>query len=1001
MTSKKIKNQSSRFKVFHELMQEKVKQILLVSTSYEAWIMEEDCRLSEHIINEYRGLNLSQPPRLNWVSSLSAALDRIESDEFDLVITISRSVDLEAYRIGGEIKRKKPNMPVVLLTHQEALPETRIQFSEMSANIDRIFFWSGDAGILLAIIKCVEDQLNVKNDTHRAGIRVILFVEDSPFYLSSLLPILYKELVTETQAVIEDGLNEEHRLLSMRARPKILLANSYESAIELYERFNPYVLGVISDVRFPYQGVMEAKAGLKLLHHIKQDRFDIPLLLASSESHNAQYAAEIPAVFVDKNSPALNEKIASFLMEYLGFGDFIFKMPDGREIAKATDLYSLEKELEKIPDESFVFHCQRNDFSRWLFSLAEVELASQIRPWRNHDFDSIESHRRHLVQIIRKQRRHRLKGVIVDFDADKFDPDTGFLKIGKGSIGGKARGLAFMSSVLHRSSMIAQSFDKVDIFVPQTLVITTEGFDAYIRMNQLEEMIKEELPDEVVAERFMAGDIPEMLKSQLASYLVSIRYPLAVRSSSLLEDAQFKPYAGLYKTYILANDHEDIACRLDQLINAIKMVYASTFFKAPRAFSTRIGHRVENEKMAVIVQQVVGSLYGNFYYPAVSGVAQSQNYYPFSKMKPEDGIVNMALGLGKAVMEGERNLRFSPKFPEILPQRSTVKDILENSQRHFYALKMGEPTCTIGVNDAITLLERVIIDATDDYPIKLLSSTYDPTEDRIRDAYSSSGYPVITFASILKYKIFPIPEIITALLTLGREELGCPVEMEFAIEFSVDPKANARFAVLQLRPMSSREEMLEVEISDRDRDQAFCISHLALGNTINREMADIVYVKPESFDPARTAEIAKQIAEINSSLVQAGRKYILIGPGRWGSADHWLGIPVTWADICGVGAIVETVHPLLHAEPSHGSHFFHNITALGINYFNVNDVNGDHMDWQWLASLSKVNEKANVVHSVNPQTFTLKVDGGKGIGIIIDPSPVAASRAKTELPING
>ena len=966
-------------------MQEKVNQILLLSTSYEAWIMEEDCRLSEHIINEYRGLNLSQPPQLNWVSSVSEALERMNNDDFDLVITISRRVDLEAYRIGGEIKGKKPDMPVVLLTHQEAIPEIYTQFYEMSANIDRIFFWSGDAGILLAIVKSVEDQLNVHNDTQRAGIRVILFVEDSPFYLSTLLPILYKELVTETQAVIEDGLNEEHRLLSMRARPKILLANSYESAIDLYERFNPYVLGVISDVRFPHKNDMKADAGLKLLRHIKRDRFDIPLLLASSEPRNAQYAAQIPAIFIDKNSPALHEQIASFLLEYLGFGDFIFKMPDGREIAKAIDLYSLEKELEKIPDESFIFHCQRNDFSRWLFSLAEVELASRIRPWRDQDFDSIESHRRQLIRLIKNQRRQRLKGVIVDFDVEKFDPDTGFLKIGKGSLGGKARGLAFMSSVLHRSSALGQSFDNVDIFVPQTLVITTEGFDTFVEMNQLDDMIEENLPDAVVTERFLAGNFPETLRTQLASYLESMRYPLAVRSSSLLEDAQFKPYAGLYKTYLLPNDHEDLACRLDQLINAIKMVYASTFFRAPRAFSTRVGNRMENEKMAVVIQQVAGSLYGNFYYPAVSGVAQSQNYYPFSKMKPEDGIVNMALGLGKAVMEGERNLRFSPKFPEILPQRSTVKDVLENSQRHFYALKMGEPTCTIEMNDAITLLKREISDASDDHPIKLLSSTYDPAEDRIRDAYSSSGYPVVTFASILKYKLFPIAEIISALLKLGREALGCAVEMEFAIDFSADPRANARFAVLQLRPMGAREEMLEVYIPDRDRDQAFCISQLALGNTINREMADIVYVKPESFDPGRTAEIAIQIAEINSALVQAGRKYILIGPGRWGSADRWLGIPVSWADICGVGAIVETTHPLINAEPSYGSHFFHNITALGINYFNVNHPTEDALDWQWLASLAKVNEKAHVVHAVNPRSFTLKVDGRQGIGVIIDP----------------
>jgi len=657
----------------------KVRYILLLSTSYEAWIMEEDCRLSEQIVHEYRGLNLSHPPQLTWVSSLSEALHQIEQSHFDLVITISRTVDLEAYQIGDEIKQKRPGMPVVVLTHQEALPETCAQFYSRASSVDQIFFWSGDAGILLAIIKCVEDHMNVHNDTRCAGIRVIIFVEDSPFYRSSILPILYKELVIETQAVIEDGLNEEHRILSMRARPKILLASSYEQAMDLYEQFKPYVLGVISDVRFPSRGTIVADAGLKLLRYIKQDRFDIPLLLASSEPHNARPASEIPAVFIDKNSPVLNEKIASFLMDYLGFGPFVFKLPDGREVGRATDLYSLEQQLRNIPDESFVFHCQQNDFSRWLFSLAEVELAYRLRPLRNTDFASVETHRHHLVKMIEQQRRDRLKGVIVDFDKDRFDAETEFLKIGKGSLGGKARGQAFISSLLHRSIEHFQPFDAIDIFVPQTLVITTEGFDTFIRMNRLEDLVLEDLPDEIIAQRFMAADFPQILKSQLASYLDTIHYPLAVRSSSLLEDARFKPYAGLYKTFFVANDHEDMDCRLDQLINAIKMVYASTYYKAPKAFTIGVGNRTESEKMAVIIQQVVGSCYNSFFYPAISGVAQSKNYYPFSRMKPEDGIVTIAMGLGKAVMEGEKSLRFCPRFPQILPQRSTLKDILENA----------------------------------------------------------------------------------------------------------------------------------------------------------------------------------------------------------------------------------------------------------------------------------------------------------------------------------
>ncbi len=983
MKLKKTNNSSSRFKVFHELMRKKVSRILLVSTSYEAWIMEEDCNLSEQIINEYRGLNLSRPPRLSWVSSLSEALKQIEQIQFDLVITISNTVDSDVYKIGDEIKKKRSDMPVVVLTHQEVLPETNAKFYNKSSSIDQIFFWSGDAGILLAIIKCIEDQMNVLNDTQSAGIRVIIFVEDSPFYRSSILSVLYRELVIETQSVIDDGLNEEHRILSMRARPKILLASSYEKAINLYEQFKPYVLGIISDVRFPCNGILDPKAGLKLLRYINKDRFDIRLLLTSSEPNNALPASKIPAAFIDKNSRALNEEISSFLHDYCGFGDFVFKLPDGSEIDRAIDLYALENKLKSIPDESFEFHCRQNDFSRWLFLIAEVELAARLRSLRDKDFESVKIHREHLIKMIEQQRRERLKGVIVDFDKNRFDPDAEFFKIGKGSLGGKARGQAFISSVLHRSFDLIQSFDTVDIFVPQTLVATTETFNTFISTNHLDEIVLENFPDEIMAQKFLKADFPEEFKSQLISYLDTIHYPLAVRSSSLLEDARFKPYAGLYKTFFLSNDNLDIDCRLEQLINTIKMVYASTYFKAPKAFSTRVCNRIESEKMAVIIQQVVGSRHGKFFYPAISGVAQSKNYYPFSRMTPEDGIVNIAVGLGKAVMEGERNLRFSPRFPDILPQRSSIEDILENSQQYFYALKMDEPECLIGINESINLEKRFVYDAGDDDPVRLLSSTYFPDDHRIRDSYSSSGYPVITFASILKYRSFPLSEIITALLESASKELGCPVEMEFAFDFSPEKDVNARFAVLQIRPMSAREETLDIKISNSDKARAFCISHMALGNTINREIKDIIYVKPDSFDPAKTAETAKQIAKINAHLVKKGRKYLLIGPGRWGSADPWLGIPVTWADICGVSAIVETDHPLIHAEPSHGSHFFHNITALGITYFNVNDIRIDKMDFKCLADFHKVCETNYVVHAATSRSLILKADGNRGIGVII------------------
>jgi len=974
---------SSRFKLFHELMPVKIQHILLISTSYEAWIMEEDCRLSEQIVNEYRGLNLSRPPRLTWVSSLSEAIEHLSDRPFDLVITISRSVDNNALLLGTEIKKIKPEIPVVLLTHQEALPDASTAWHEHKTSIDRVFFWSGQADILLAIIKSVEDQFNAISDTQTAGVRVILFVEDSPYYLSLLLPILYKELVAETQALIEDGLNEEHRLLSMRARPKILVAHSYERALEIYEQFKPYVLGVISDVRFPHNFVLDGSAGLQLLCHIKQDRFDIPLLLTSSEPQNAELAKQIPALFIDKNAPSVQEKINAFLVEHLGFGNFIFKMPDGTAYDQAANLYALEKKLAIIPVESFLFHCQHNDFSRWFYTLAEVELASQVRPLRDSTFDTVESHRRHLIQVIKEKRIERQRGVIVNFDIERYDPDTNFAKTGNGSLGGKARGLAFFSAVLYRNTALLGLFSQIEVFVPQTLVVTTDSFDEFIRLNQLQNVGQEELSDAEVIARFRETAFPKTLIGQLTGFLQEVHYPLAVRSSSILEDAQFKSYAGLYHTCMLANDHPDFSFRLEQLLNAIRMVYASTYFQAPKAFSKRVGNRMEQEKMAVVLQQAIGSRYGDSYYPAISGVAQSLNYYPFSKMETRDGIVSIALGLGKSVMEGGKILRFSPRFPEILPQRTTIEDILDNAQQHFYALQMNGRKTKPEATDANTLSRRTIAEAVDEFPVQFLASTFDPAEQRLRDQFSRQGFPVLTFASILKHRAYPLPQVVEALLALGQRELGCPVEIEFAVDFSTVPGSRARLAVLQIRPMSAREDMLEVEITEADSRKAFCLCHQALGNTDNSSMSDLVYIKPEVFNPAQTLDIARQLAKINSSLVKAGRKYILIGPGRWGSADHWLGIPVSWADIGGVGAIVETMHPLIHADPSQGSHFFHNITSLGINYLNVGVHPDDRIDLQWLRSLPAVQETAHVVHLCLPRPVTLKVDGRNRLGILL------------------
>jgi CheY-like chemotaxis protein len=763
------------FKIFHELMAKKVRDILLVSTPYDAWIMEEDCRLSERIIHEYRGLNLSNPPRFTWVAKAEEALAALDEKNFDLVITMLHLADMDAFVLGREIKVKDPDLPVILLTHSALPSDESDRVFTQPPGIDRTFVWSGNTDILVALVKSAEDRMNVANDTQSAGIRVILFVEDSPVYISTLLPVLYRELVSQTQAVLEEGLNEEHRLLTMRARPRILVARNLEEAISLYETYEPYVLGVISDVRFPRDGKLDDNAGVTFLSKIKNERFDIPLLLTSSESANAAKAAQIPAFFVDKNSPSLIAEVRSFFLEHLGFGDFVFRMPDGREIARASSTHSLEMLLHNIPEESFRYHASRNDFSRWLFARTEIMLASKVRPIRQNDFSSVDTHREYLISLIHARRSRRQKGVVVNFEAGEFDLDTEFFKIGKGSLGGKARGLAFVSNLLQRLPAIHKKFENVNIFVPQTMVITTEGFDTFVEENDLKRLSKSDAPDEEIAETFCKAAFPKWIAEDLKTYLARVTYPLAVRSSSLLEDAQFRAYAGLYRTYMLPNDHPDLETRLGQLINAIKLVYASTYFQSPKAFSRRVGQRTEEEKMAVIIQRLVGERYGEYFYPAISGVAQSHNYYPFSKMQPEEGIATVAMGLGKTVMEGEKALRFSPKYPHILPQRTTVDDVLENSQRFFYSLKMGGPYPELGISEDANLAKREVDDVTEDPPMKMLASTYIPEEHRIRDTAHIPGFRVLTFTQVLKFDLFPMAGLLSHVLEIGQEGMGCPV----------------------------------------------------------------------------------------------------------------------------------------------------------------------------------------------------------------------------------
>jgi hypothetical protein len=972
------------FKLFLELMAAKIREILLVSSPYDAFIIEEDVTLASRIISEYSGLNLSQPPRVTRTSSALDALKLLDEKPFDVVITMPHLEDMDAFTLGKKIKLKKPYLPVYLLAHSlrgVQLSTENIQYE----GIDKVFIWSGNADLLLAIIKSTEDALNVDYDTTQAQVRVLIFVEDSPLYYSSLLPIFYKEVVRQIQAVLELGVNEEERLLIMRTRPKILLARNFEEASTLYEKYQPYLLGIISDTRFPKQGKLYGNAGIELLTRAKQEMPYLPLLLFSSEPENKSKADRIPAVFLDKNSPKLLSEVHDFFLTNLGFGEFVFRMPDGTEVGRASKLGMFEEKLAEIPDKSLCYHVERKHFANWVMMRSEIALASTLRDISCNGFCSTQDLRQYIISLIHLVRKWRQKGVVSTFNPKEFNIDLlDFAKIGQGSLGGKARGLAFMSTMLQEDIYLHEKYPSVTIQIPQTIVIGTDVFENFVERNNLKRFASDGFTNQDVAQAFLKAEIPPGLVNDLQTYLEQVVYPLSVRSSSLLEDAQFQPYAGLYETYMIPNNDVDFLKRLDHLIMAIKLVYASTYYESPKAFAKSTSSQAKDESMAVVIQQLAGDVYGDYYYPAISGVAQSHNFYPVAHMKPEEGIVQMALGFGKTVVEGEKSLRFSPKYPEILPQFSTVDDIITNSQRFFYSLRIKNHPDGMSLGEHSNLEKRDVYDARSEYPIEACASTYDPAEHRIRDTSEGAGGKIITFSQILKYKGLPLPSIISDILELARKNMGCAVEIEFAVNLKPDAPGTGDFYLLQVRPMVAEEERFEVEISAVERQKAVCSSNLALGNGKRQDIADIIFVKPDAFKLEATIDIAEEVGRINAQLIQKKLPYLLIGPGRWGSFDRWLGIPVQWRHISGVGAILELRGQLLRADPSQGSHFFQNITSLGIPYVTVTEGTNDFLDWKWLESLPLVTETTYLKHVRLAEPLVIKINGRKSCCVMYE-----------------
>ena len=994
MHPQKIKFESEFFtnsEVLSELTAYKIKDILLVSSLYNIFNMEEGGVLASKIVNEYKGLRLENPPRITGLSSVDDALSLLKEKDFDLVLVIPHLAKMDAQSFGLEVKKIKPNIPIILLSQNTREINTLLG-EKHHDGINTIFRWLGNSDLLLAIVKNTEDHKNVEPDTSLASVRVMVFVEDSPDHYSYLLPIFYKEIVNQTQALIEVGLTEKQRALTLRQRPKILLAKNYEEGLDLCRKYSSYLLCVVSDTRIPKAGKITADAGFQLLSQIKQENPGVPLLMLSSENQNQERAKQNKFIFMDKNSPNLVKRIHDYFLEYLGFGDFVFRMPDGKVVTKAKNFLMLEDKLKKVPEESIAHHASQHHFSRWVMARSEISLAMKFKSFDISDFSRIEELRAFLITSINTLRKYRQKGVVSRYSRNHFDSDVReFVKIGRGSLGGKARGLAFVADLFRQNADLQKRHPKISINVPQSLVICTDLFDAFVSQNNLRSILRLNLSDEEVAKRFLDGDMSEMLVHKLTSYLKHVHYPLSVRSSSLMEDAHFQPYAGLYNTYKIPNNHPNLQVRLEQLIKAIKLVFASTYFLDPRSYSTSISHQHSKESMAVIIQQVTGEQYGDHFYPALSGIAQSYNYYPFSRMKAKEGIVHMALGLGKTVVDGKNCIRFSPKYPNHIPEFSTVQDILQNAQPSFFALRTKNYPRDLNFKNHSNLEEREISDAQDEFPVKLFSSTFVPGEDRIRDTMDLDGPKVLTFARALKYDLYGIPGVLSDLLELGQMGFGCPVEIEFSVNIPPEPDQKADFYLLQIRPMFSDQRKHNIKIVEEDLNHAFCYSTQALGNGLNKKMRDIVYIKQDAFRADATQQIAAEIERINLLMDREQRPFLLAGPGRWGGSDRWLGIPVKWKQISNVGAIVELRNKNLNADPSQGSHFFHNITSLGIHYIMLDEIHqnraesNDFFDWNWVDQIPAVSETPFIRHITLDKPMILKIDGRSSKCVIMKP----------------
>ena len=966
---------------FVNLMTKRIFNVLLVANPYDAFMLEDDGRIDEKIFIEYMNLSLRYPPRFTQVSTEEDAWKQLGNTMFDLVICMPGSDNSDTFDIARQIKEKYPHIPLVVLTPFSHGIRERMENEDLSI-FEYVFCWLGNTDLLVSIIKLIEDKMNLEHDIKEVGVQMILLVEDSIRFYSSVLPNLYKFVLQQSQEFATEALNEHQRTLRMRGRPKIVLARSYEEAMELYDKYQNNTLGIISDARYPHEGVIDPLAGVKFLNEVRRRDPFIPLILQSAEESNRAYALKCNAEFIDKNSKKMNIDLREAVSEKFGFGDFIFRNPTTKEeVLRVHNLKELQNVIFSIPADSFLYHISRNHVSRWLYSRAIFPVAEFLKQITWESLQDIDAHRKIIFEAIVKYRKMKNQGVVAVFQRDRFDRYSHFARIGDGSLGGKGRGLAFIDNMVKRHAEF-EEFENASVVIPKTVVLCTDIFDEFMDTNQLYQLALSDADDETILRAFLKAKLPDRLVEDFFAFFDVVKTPIAIRSSSLLEDSHYQPFAGIYSTYMIPY-LDDKYEMLRMLSDAIKGVYASVYYKDSKAYMQATSNVIDQEKMAVILQEVVGTQYGDRFYPSISGVARSINYYPINDELAEEGTVSLALGLGKYIVDGGLTLRVCPYHPDKVLQISEMEMALRETQTRFYALDLKNTGQNFSLDDGFNLLKLPVKEAEADGSLNYIASTYDPYDMVIRDGIYPGGRKVITFANILQHDVFPLAEILRLAQKYGQGEMRRPVEIEFAVNLNAKEKKGT-FYLLQIRPMVDMKADLQEDLNEIPEDQVLLKSVNALGHGVMEDIQDVIYVKTEGYSASNNQLIAYEIEKLNRRFLDEGKHYVLVGPGRWGSSDTWLGIPVKWPNISAARVIVEAGLTNYRVDPSQGTHFFQNLTSFGVGYFTINAYMNDGIYNQELLNAMPAVEETRFLRWVHfDRPLTVKMDGKKKLGVVV------------------